>query len=607
MSPQSGHEQRHAAPAPSMVPNRSGDAIVVYDAGGTITSLMGKHVYFQHKLAGMGAGTHYMVLLAQIGFTAQHIDQLHAYGQVAGGTQLPSARIMQNGMGAHGGVLMLYIPEPETLVEPSLHVHVDPHQMGQPQYHAPQPQYQPQPPAQQWPQQQYPAYQAHPYPQDPYGQQYQKPAQPQPIYPQYPQPGSQYQPQQPVWQPIPQGGYPYQAPQPMPQTAPQKDEDFFQAAIRSVLAEKQNEYASPRTAYQYGPTQEQQQAAQQAAAIQAAAEAIMRSQQMQQHIQQPSQQPMPQPAPQAYYAAPTPVYTPPTAPVPPPAQPAAPVHQAPVWPTSQAQEPAPLPAPVYAEPAPLIIETPAPEVYAQVSIKSEPLGKAGTLLGSLRQSFLVHEGSEATRTQFVWQHSNNDIMLMATVYIQAKHEQLKLATDLIKESLHMVVVVQGNTEADDIMTGLNKVYNSKIPTGSSLAQDAYVEVSVCIINHKLRVLDLAGTPYGSFFVRNGTVMGINQGRIAALAPQMVINRQELRCARFRLEELQGVYLLTTGSIVQGADVNAASKAHHQVSQMIEQVMKMDFAQQGEALSSHLSMLVGASKMAPLLAGFRPEA
>jgi len=244
-----------------------------------------------------------------------------------------------------------------------------------------------------------------------------------------------------------------------------------------------------------------------------------------------------------------------------------------------------------------------------VAIEHTEVAKAAgpsTLLGTVSQSFLINEGAEPTRNQFVWQHSNDGIHFLATVYVQAKHDLQKLASDLIRESLHMVVVLQGNTEADDILTGVNKVFASKIPMGNTLAQDAYVEVNLCIVNQQLRVLDLAGTPYGCFFFRNGNVLGINQGRIAALAPQMVVNRQDLRCARFRLDELQGVYLCTTGSIVQGADVQAASKAHNQVTQMLEQVVKMSMKEQGKAMASHLSTLSGTTKMPSLLLGFRPE-
>lgn len=555
------------------------DALVIFDGNGMVTSLVGKHQYFQQRLANVGNGTHYMVLLMALGYTAPQLDAVSSYGYFSGNTYTPSARLLQNPGLNGGGLLMLFAPGAN---------------VGEEHFAVTKPAQEQQPLSQFAPSQQsvqQPAFL-------PFASQ--QALQQQPFAPvhQGGQPQTYYTPVQApppgphVEQFLPQGAFaaqhvvpnfqvplpPSMAPvppkkpevqetysaQPQAKTTPALADDFFQAAIRSVLEEKQQEIERYQLAQLQAEQQRQMVADQQAAAIQAAAEAILRSQRQS-------------------------VAAPPIA--------SEPFTQA---------NPVVLPESVVTEPQ-VAEQAVPPHVYSQVKIEQPSAPSAPqTLLGIAREQFLVNQGNEPTRSQFVWQHSKDGIHFLASVYVQTKADSLKLASDLIRESLHMVIVLQGNTEADDIMNGVNKVYASKIPTGNPLAQDAYVEVSICIVNQKLRVLDLAGTPYGSFFYRNGNVLGINQGRIAALAPQMTINRQDLRCARFRLDELTAVYLCTTGSIVQGADLQAASKAHNQVTQMLEQVVKMPMEQQGTAMASHLSMLSGTTKMPPLLVGFRPE-
>jgi hypothetical protein len=146
------------------------------------------------------------------------------------------------------------------------------------------------------------------------------------------------------------------------------------------------------------------------------------------------------------------------------------------------------------------------------------------------------------------------------------------------------------------------VYQSKIKAATEEAKLAYVELSVCIFNTKSKIVDLAGVPYGSFFLRNGNVSGIQNGRIGALGSQMYINRQELRCARFRADELKAVYLFSMGAVVKSSDAATAAKVHANVGQMLEGVMKRTYEEQYNTMLVKLGELVGPNEVLPVLVG-----
>lgn len=532
--------------------SRQPEAIIVFDLMGMVTSLVAKSPFFQTRLSSITPGTHYMLVLLQMGYNAQQMDQLTSTGEYVGTSSYPGARILQQHGGAAGGVMMLYAPLQELNNDPTMMVvkndtgteqgkqaFINPttYQAADNRQHYQQSSTQAQSQLSYQAQQHY----------QPQGQ----PRQDQSVF-------NPQQPQQPVTQP-----------QPIQQSAPPfaDTQALIEAAVKAALAEQAARLAA------------------------------------QQYVQ-------PQVAPQQVLPVqPITAYVPTPEPVAPAVDILQPVSQSiavettepfasPTTEQPKAYAQAPIPA---TEPEPLV-EVVEP-VAAPKAASQPPLY---ALAEDMPNSFVVHPVGAHAKGHFIWQHRNNDLHIIAYgIVIPASPTQdVNQVVDLVQNSLHSVVVQLGNAEADDIMIGLNEVFQSKITTASEESKSAYVEVSVCILNYKQKIVDLSGAPYGSFFLRAGNVSGIQNGRIAALASQMRINKQDLRCARFKMDELNAVYLFSIGSVVKGYDATKASKVHNQVMNMLESVMKMPYKEQQEAMKSHLSMLIGQDQGLPILIGIK---
>lgn len=557
------------ATASSFANTRQPEAIIVFDLLGLVTSLVAKTPFFQTRLSSITPGTHYMLVLLQMGYNAQQMDQLTSSGEYVGTAAYPGARILQQHGGAAGGVMMLFAPLQEFTNDQAMGVVKNDNLTSQAKqaYISPTT-YQPQTSAT--------------YNQPNAQVAVQQVASSQPVQQQYAPQQTQYQPSQPQYQQEPP-----QQTVPKPEvTAPTviDTQAIIEAAVKAALAEQaarlaaqHQQFSAPVQPVYAPPTYVQ--TPPQGVAYQAERQATYQ----------------PQAEPQAS----------PSAPQVEPVIQVAPVEPMPVvsQPVSEVAEPV-----AYAQaPIPVTENEPVVEVIEQPQVaKAAGPAPLYALADDMPNSFVVHPVGSHAKGHFIWQHRNNDLHIIAygIVIPTSPSHDINQVVDLVQNSLHSVVVQLGNAEADDIMIGLNEVYQSKVTTVSEESKSAYVEVSVCILNYKQKIVDLSGAPYGSFFLRAGNVSGIQNGRIAALASQMKINKQDLRCARFRMDELNAVYLFSIGSIIKGHDATKASKVHNQVMNMLESVMKMPYKEQQEAMRSHLSMLLGENQGLPILIGIK---
>ncbi len=538
---------------------RHPDAIVVFDLIGMVTSLVAKTPYFQTRLSNISPGTHYMLVLLQLGYNAQQMDYLNTHGDYIGTGHFCGSRMLQQG-GANGGVMMLYAPLPELPSASNAEAIAAP-QPGKQAYINPT------------------TFLA-PEPTPPVVESFSNNEVYNPTFMQsmsQDQHTTQAPPQHLQFQAISNP-----SPAPALATTPQP------LPPRVSTAPETNVQAEPIATERPAITGNLALDAQ--ALIDAAVKAALAEQA--QNYQSANK--APEASTQRAIVSEAPI-----AEKPEPLVEVLEVYQTEVVPTPTSYSQASITPEVATQEVPMRSFTESPIGHNT--------GHKFALAEDMPNSFVVHPTGPQAKGQFVWQHRNNDLHIIAygICLPSQPNDDITEPLNLLQNALHNVVVQLGNAEADDIMIGVNDAYQNKLNTANEATRKAYVEVSVCILNSKQKVVDLAGAPYGSFFLRNNNVSGIHNGRIAALASQMTVNKQDLRCARFRTEELTAVYLFGIGSIVQGNDITKASKTHNQVTQMLESVMKMGYAEQYEAMKNHLGMLVGPSGVLPILIGLKP--